>query len=342
MRAITIAEPKRLEKIDIAEPTPPAPGEAIVRTHCMGVCGTDISSYLGKFPFFDYPRIPGHELGVEVLEVGSEVENVRPGDKCSVEPYLNCGNCYACRNRKTNCCESLKVIGVMCDGGLCDRFKIRADKLHVSKSLDYEQLALVETLAIGFHGTERATPKEGDQVLIIGAGPIGMSMLEFTRLSGAKISVMDMSEERLDFCKNTYPIEQAIHFTGDGSELDKILDITGGVKYAIVADATGNHHSMANAMNYVSHGGTLLLLGVTTEDLAIPHPKMHRSEMTLMSSRNALGENFSKIIQLIENGEIDTKPWITHRTNFEDSIGAFETFAKPDSGVIKAVIEVSR
>ena len=154
MRAIQIAKPRRLQRIEVAEPGQPGPGEALVKTRSVGICGTDFSSYLGKFPFFDYPRIPGHELGVEVLAVGDDVESIKQGDHCSVEPYLNCGTCFACRNEAGNCCATLNVIGVMSDGGLCDQFLIPAVKLHRSDHLTFDQLALVETLAIGCHAAQ--------------------------------------------------------------------------------------------------------------------------------------------------------------------------------------------
>ncbi|MEJ2522529.1 MAG: alcohol dehydrogenase catalytic domain-containing protein, partial [Gammaproteobacteria bacterium] len=140
--------------------------------------GTDLSCYLGKFPFFDLPRIPGHELGVEVLATGPDVEEVKQGERCSIEPYMNCGTCYACRRGATNCCQNLKVIGVMMDGGLCESFLVRADKLHPSSKLSYDQLALVETLAIGCHANDRGAPDRGDHALIIGTGPIGLATLE--------------------------------------------------------------------------------------------------------------------------------------------------------------------
>ena len=135
MKAWQLVEPKKFASIDIDAPNKPGRGQALIRTLRMGICGTDISCYLGKFPFFDYPRIPGHELGVEVLEVGEGVENVKPGDLCSVEPYLNCGECYACGKNQGNCCQNLKVFGVMMNGGLCEQSLIRADKLHSSKNL---------------------------------------------------------------------------------------------------------------------------------------------------------------------------------------------------------------
>lgn len=341
MRAIRLEEPKHFEYIEIDEPSQPAAHEALVRTHRMGICGTDYSGYLGKMPFFRYPRIPGHELGVEVLAVGSDVHNVKPGDRCSVEPYMNCGTCYACRKGNSNCCETLNVIGVMIDGGLCEKFLIRADKLHPSKQLTYEQLALVETLAIGCHATDRGAPTEEDHVLLIGAGPIGLATLEFTRLTGAKITVMDMVQSRLDFCRTTYGIQNTVLFSGDGSEVEQMREITGGDMYAVVTDATGNQHSMSNALQYVAHTGSLVYVGITTQEIHFPHPVLHRPEMTIKGSRNALPRDFTRIINLIEEGTINTDPWITHRTSFGDVVNQFDSFTRPETGVIKAVIDVT-
>ncbi len=340
MRAIQIAEPKTMRRIEIDEPGQPGPGQALVRTHRMGVCGTDISCYLGKFPFFDFPRIPGHELGVEVLEVGSGVTNVQPGDRCSVEPYMNCGQCFACRKDAGNCCANLKVIGVMMDGGLCDRFLIRADKLHPSTQLSMEQLALVETLAIGCHANDRGAPQSGEHALIIGLGPIGLATLEFARLTDATISVMDMNEQRLDFVQRNYGIENTILFKGDESELPRMRALTQGDMYSVVTDATGNKHSMSGALKYVAPTGSLVFVGITTEEVAFRHPVLHRPEATIKASRNALPPDFKRIIGLIENGTINTDPWVTHRTNFDDVIGQFDSFTRPETGVLKAIIEL--
>ena len=172
MKAIQLEKPQTFHAIDIAEPAAPGPGEALLRIHRVGICGTDLGGFLGKMPFFSYPRIPGHELGVEVLAVGAGVTNVAVGDRCSVEPYMNCQKCYSCRRGLTNCCATNQTLGVMCDGGLCERMLLPARKLHVSRKLSYDQLALVETLAIGCHAVDRARVKAGDHVLIIGAGPI--------------------------------------------------------------------------------------------------------------------------------------------------------------------------
>jgi alcohol dehydrogenase len=341
MRAIQISEVKTLKSIEIDEPSAPGPGEALVRTHRMGVCGTDISCYLGKFPFFDFPRIPGHELGVEVVSVGEGVTNVSAGDKCSIEPYMHCGECYPCRRGAINCCQNLKVIGVMMDGGLCESFLVRAEKLHASTKLNYDQLALVETLAIGCHANDRGNPQGGDHALIIGMGPIGLATLEFARLTDATISVMDMNEARLDFVRKTYGIENTVLFKGDGSEVDRMKELTGGDMYQVITDATGNKHSMSGALQYIAPTGSLVYVGITTDELTFKHPVMHRPEASILASRNALPADFTRIIELIEEGTINTDPWITHRTDFEGVLTDFESFTKPETGVIKAIIEVA-
>src|SRR5436190_1960635 len=207
MKAISLDQPQQFRLAEIPEPAAPAAGEALVRIHRIGICGTDYSGYLGKMPFFSYPRIPGHELGVEVLAVGEGVTNVKPGDRCSVEPYINCQQCYSCRRGHTNCCEAHKTLGVMCDGGMCERFLLPARKLHVSTKLTFDQLALVETLAIGCHAVNRSQVAEGEYCLIIGAGPIGLATLEFVKLTGAKIIMLDMNDTRLKFCREVMGVQ---------------------------------------------------------------------------------------------------------------------------------------
>jgi alcohol dehydrogenase len=340
MKTIRFDNPKSVSLIETPEPPAPGPGEVQVRTHCMGVCGTDIGGYLGKFPFFSYPRIPGHELGVEVVAIGQGVTNVKVGDRCAVEPYMNCGTCFACRQGNGNCCVRLEVIGVMRDGGLRERFNIRADKLHVSTKLAYEQIALVETLAIGCHAVDRGDAKAGENVLVIGAGPIGLAVIEFARLRGARLAVMDLSQDRLDFCKRVYGIECGIVPREDGSEIEQVHDFTGGEGFPLIFDATGHPGSMVGALRYIAPTGRLVYVGITSQPLTFMQPALHKPEVTLLASRNALPKDFPFIIDLIERGKIDTKPWITRRLPIDDVPNAFADLAVPQAGMIKTIIDV--
>jgi len=341
MKAICLEKPGDFKLIDIEEPAKPEAGEALVRVARVGICGSDISGFLGKMPFFTYPTIPGHELGVEVLEVGAGVTNIKPGDRCSVEPYMNCQQCLACRRGRPNCCESLKVLGVHTNGGLRPRFIVPARKLHPSSKLTLEQLALVETLGIGCHAVDRAQPEAGEHALVIGAGPIGLSVIEFLKVAKANITVLDLNEGRLGFCKKRMGVQQTIRATGDGAELKELQRITGGSLATMVFDATGNTKSMCNSFNYVGHTGRLVFVGIVTSEISFPDPLLHRREMTLLSSRNALPTDFDRIIKLIESGVIDTRPWITHQCGFEEMIGKFPSYCQPETGVIKAMVQVS-
>jgi alcohol dehydrogenase len=341
MKAIQLEKPQNFRPIDIPEPAAPAAGEALVRVQRIGICGTDISGYLGKMPFFSYPRIPGHELGVEVLAVGAGVTNVKPGDRCSAEPYMNCGQCFPCRKGNTNCCENLKVLGVMMDGGMTERMVLPARKLHPANLLTPEQCALVETLAIGCHAVNRGNPQQGDNVLVIGAGPIGLSVIEFVKLSGAKTLVLDLNEQRLAFCRQKMGVKHTILSKGDGAEFEELKRLTDGALAQVVIDATGSNKSMGAALRYCGFTGRLVYVGITQQEVSFPHaPIMHRCELTLLASRNALPPDFTRIIKLIEDGRIDTRPWITHHAGFDDLIDAFPNWIKPQTGVIKAMVEM--
>ncbi len=341
MKALQLEQPKSWKRIDISEPAAPGAEEALLRVHRIGICGTDLSGYLGKMPFFSYPRIPGHELGVEVLAVGDGVTNIKPGDRCSVEPYINCGHCYSCRRGHTNCCATNKTLGVMCDGGMTERIILPAKKLHPSAKLSFEQLALVETLAIGCHAINRGNPTKVEHVLVIGAGPIGLSAIEFAKLAAKKTIVMDMNEQRLAFVCEKMGVPDTILAKGDGSESKQLEALTDGQLADVVVDATGSNKSMAQALNYCGFKGRLVYVGITQSEVSIPHaPALHRRELDILASRNALPGDFTRIIKLIEDGKIDTKPWITHHAPFDGMIDVFESWTRPETGVIKAMVEL--
>lgn len=342
MQAIQFTAPAEIRIVDLPEPAAPGPGEALVRTHRMGICGTDLSCYLGRFPFFAYPRTPGHELGLEVVAVADDVTNVKPGDKCSLEPYINNPASPTSLKGFPNCCPGVQVIGVHNNGGLRQGvFAVPARKLHPGNDLSYDQLALVETLAIGCHAVHRGAPKPGETVLVVGAGPIGLACMEFLKLMDVNTIVMDMVQSRLDFCRETLGIRHAIAFNPDGSHLTELERITNEQLADVVIDATGNAKSMSACFEYAAFTGRVVYVGITTSELSFPHaPVFHRRELTLLASRNAMPEDFEHIIQLIREGKIRADPWITHRLRFEDVPAEFVKFTDPTLGAIKAIIEV--
>lgn len=339
MRAIQLTAPGVLSPVEVSTPSAPAAGEAQVRVHRIGVCGTDIHAFGGKQPFFTYPRILGHELGVEVIAVGDGVTNIKSGDRCSVEPYINCQKCIACRSGKPNCCTQIQVLGVHADGGMREQFNMPARKLHPSIKLPFDQLALVETLAIGAHAVERAQVQRGELVLVIGAGPIGLAVMQFAVEKGAEVIVLDINETRISFCQSQLGVPHAINGARE-NVLESLQRITSNDLPTVVFDATGNPKSMMGAFEFPANGGRLVFVGLFPGDVTFNDPNFHRRELTLMGSRNAQPEDFTRIIQLIENGRIDTTPWITHRASFDDVATVFPGWTLPETGVIKAMIEL--
>jgi 2-desacetyl-2-hydroxyethyl bacteriochlorophyllide A dehydrogenase len=313
--------------------------EVLVKVHCIGICGTDYHAYRGKQPFFSYPRILGHELGVEVIAKGKNVQRITIGDRCSIEPYLNCGTCPACVRSKTNCCENLKVLGVHINGGMQEYIKVPAHKIHVSSILNYEQLALVETLSIGAHAVSRAGIEKQDTVLVIGAGPIGLSVMEFAKMQDVEVVAIDFNEQRLDFCLKHKKADKIILL--NDNPVEQLRNQLNGNLPTIIFDATGNPASMMQSFQYVAHGGKLIFVGLFQGDVSFNDPDFHRRELTLYASRNSTSQDFKNIIQCIEAGKIDTTPWISHRIPFAKLIAQFDALLLPDSKVIKAIVQLT-
>jgi len=334
MLQITLETPGRFVPVEIPEPTL-APGEALVRIHRIGVCGTDLHAFRGRQPFFTYPRVLGHELGVEVLDPGSDPHGLRAGDRCAVEPYLNCGRCIACRRGKPNCCAELKVLGVHVDGGMRPRLAVPARKLHPSATLSFDQLALVETLAIGCHAVERARMEPDEYVLVIGAGPIGLSVIQFARLAGVRLAVMDISEARLAFCRRAFGLAATLP-AGPGAA-DRIRAAGGGDLPTTIFDATGNAESMAGTFELAAPGGQIVFVGLFQGDVTFHDPLFHRRELTLKATRNALPETFRGIVRQMEEIQLDVTPWITHRFALTDTPERFPVVAA-DASAVKTMI----
>jgi len=342
MKAIKLDSPGQLRLEDLAEPQAPGPGEARIRIRQVGVCGTDLHAFQGNQPFFSYPRVLGHELGVEVVALGPQEQDhpydpgLTVGARCAVLPYFNCGHCPPCRRGKPNCCLNIQVLGVHIDGGMREYATIPARYLHPAPALSFEQLALVEPLAIGAHAVSRGQLEDGEQVLVVGAGPIGLAVTQFALLAGASVSVMDISPQRLAFCHQQWP--QVTIIDGQNQPLQTLQAHFGDDMPTAVFDATGNTHSMHAAFSYVAHGGRLIFVGLFQGDVTFHDPDFHSHELTLLSSRNSTAADFQRIIGYLNAGRIDLTPWVTHRADTDTAIDAFPHWFDRDSGIIKALI----
>ena len=338
MQTIVLEKPEHFVFTDTPIPDQLPKGHALVGVRRIGICGTDLHAYRGRQPFFSYPRILGHELGVEILETDTNQLDLRIGDICAVEPYLTCGTCIACRRHKPNCCTEMQVLGVQTDGGMRERIVVPLPKLHKSQQLSLDQLSLIETLGIGAHAIDRAKLQSDTSVLVIGAGPIGLSVIQFAQFAGVKLMVMDINQSRLAFCQKHFDIYATIE--ASNNPLQQIESLTDGDLPTVVFDATGNAGSMETAFSYVANGGKLVFVGLVQSNISFFDPEFHRREITLLATRNSTAKDFKQIISLVEQGQINTEPWITHRSSFGEMITAFPTWLRPESQTIKAVVSL--
>jgi len=337
MKALSCIKPGELA-YTIKENPPLEQGRAIIKIKRIGICGTDLHAFEGTQPFFSYPRILGHELS-GILAEFDDAPGFMHGESVTFIPYFNCGTCVACRVGKTNCCTQLQVCGVHIDGGMVEYLSVPSSTLVHGEGLSFDELALVEPLAIGAHGVQRANIAKGEFVLVIGAGPIGLGAMEFVRIAGGKVIALDINEHRLQFCKEKLKVPYVVNALA-ANVVEQLLDITNGDMPTVVIDATGSQKAINNAFQYLAHGGRYVLIGLQKGDISFSHPEFHKREGTLMSSRNATRQDFEQVITNLKQKKINPATYITHRVMFDEVSAEFENWLNPANGVIKAMVEV--
>lgn len=342
MRAASLRLPGKLTAIELPEPLPPRPGEALVQVLQVGVCGTDLHAFKGEQPMIEYPVVLGHELAVEVLALGAEAHalGVRVGDRCTVVPYLACGRCGACRRGRGNCCERLQVLGVHVDGGLRERLTLPAGALLPANDLDRDQLALAEMLAIGAHAVARAAVAEGDTVAVIGVGPIGLGVLAAAHRAAALVGV-DRSPERLELMART---GMALPVPAGTDLAERLRHAFGGELPTVVLDATGSAASMEAAPELAAPGGRVVLVGHTKHALTFQNPVVHRKELSILASRNATRHDFERVLADLRSGgggRADPREWITTRTDLSGFVSEMPRWSRGQAEVVKAMVHLA-
>jgi 2-desacetyl-2-hydroxyethyl bacteriochlorophyllide A dehydrogenase len=322
MRQIVLRSPGEFVKREVSVPTFSS-GEALLRIRKVGVCGSDFHAFTGSHPIYTYPRVLGHELAGEVIEVSANDFGIRPGDRCAIEPYISCGQCKPCKAGRTNCCEKLRVIGIHVDGGMQEFLPVPLSLLHKSEKLSLDELALVETLGIGAHAVSRSRIGQGQSALVVGAGPIGLAVAEFARAEGAEVCIVEKSQWRRDFA-----ISLGM----------KAVAESGGLLSDVVFDATGSASSMSQSLSHVSAGGSLVFVGLTKEPVMLNDSQLHTREVTIYASRNSRGQ-FRRIIRMLEERQIKTVPWITDRMALAQVPAEFKDLASRPT-LIKAIVDV--
>lgn len=333
MNTLVCTQPGEFEYKEFEKPVL-TPDHSIIKIKRIGICGTDLHAFRGTQPFFSYPRVLGHELSGELVEADN-APGFTIGEAVTFIPYINCQQCLACKSGKPNCCSNIKVCGVHTDGGMTEYYSIPSRLLVHGEGLSFDELALVEPLAIGAHGIRRAAVTKGEFVLVIGAGPIGLATMEFARIAGARVIAMDINDNRLAFCKENLGVEFVVKAGEDAK--DKISEITNGDMPTVVIDATGSQAAINSAFQYMAHTARFVLIGLQKGEISFSHPEFHKREATLMSSRNATREDFEHVIDSMKKGLVDPKVYITHRAPFDQISADFEMWLDPNSSVIKAM-----
>jgi len=329
LEALVLEQPGRFARADTAAPGPPGPGEVLVKVLTVGICGTDLHAFEGTQPFFAYPRILGHELGVEVAATGEGVSGLRPGDRCAVNPYMTCGKCAACVRGRSNCCAQMRVIGVHSDGGMRDRILLPASQVYPCRKLPPEQIPLVETLAVGCHAVGRAGPQPGERTIVLGAGPIGLSVLEFLRLTGADLAVVERMPERLAFAAQRFGLKRHYPSHDEARQEEPSM---------LVFDCTGDRGSMEQSLNLLQQGGKLIFVGLINDHVSLFDPDLHRREATILSSRNSVPAEHHRVLEAMESGQVDVSGWPTEFASPGIMPQRFPAWLHREAGVVKVVV----
>jgi len=337
MKVLTCTSPGTFKYSEETIPTL-SKRHAIIKLKRIGICGTDLHAFEGTQPYFNYPRVLGHELAGELIDA-DDAGDFKIGEMVTLIPYFNCGTCIACRSGTPNCCVNLEVFGVHIDGGMKEYISVPSYSLVHGMDLPAEMLALAEPLAIGAHGIRRADVRPGEFVLVVGAGPIGLGLMEFAKIAGAEVIALDLNQQRLEFCRSHLGIDNIINASAD--VVSSLKDITGGNMPTVVIDATGNLKAINNSFRYMAHGGRYVLVGLQKGDISFSHPEFHKREGTLMSSRNATRADYEQVLNALRTKKIQPTNYITHQVSFDDVGSEFENWLKPDSGVIKAMVQFS-
>jgi 2-desacetyl-2-hydroxyethyl bacteriochlorophyllide A dehydrogenase len=335
MKQLLLTSANSFSWIDVAEPKYDG-ANALVKVHRVGVCGTDLHAYKGSQAIFSYPRVLGHELAVEVI-AAPKASHVKAGDLCTVEAYYPCTKCSACRRGKTNCCTKLQVLGVHTDGGQSPLMSIPPDKLHVGNRLSTDQLALVEPLVIGLHSVERAAIRSNDRVVIMGAGTIGIAAALFARAAGAHVVIVDTNQTRLDFVRTQLGFSDTV--LGGEQLLENMQKLDVFESPSVIIDATGNKGSMEKCIELADVDARIVFVGFFSGDLALDVNTISAKELTVLASRAGTAETFASVIRMLENGDIDATPMISHRLAFDSLDRSFAGLTQ-EKTLIKAIIEI--
>ena len=315
----------------------PGEGQVRVAVRHIGLCGSDLNTFKGLNPLVALPRIPGHEIGGEVIEAGPGVDDrYRAGARVIVMPYTNCGQCSSCRKGKLNACRYNKTLGVQQDGGLAEEIVLPAEKLLLNDTLSPRSLALVEPLSVGFHAVERGRIETGDRVAVIGCGMIGMGAIIAAVACGAEVFAIDPSAEKRQLALQ-FGAAKAID-AGTEDVVARINELTNGDGVDVAMEAVGLPATFTQAIDLACYGGRVVYVGYSKAPVTYQTQFFNLKELDIMGSRNATYHNFETVIAHLETIGSKAELLISKIFSFEQAEEALP-FWDSNRNVLKILIE---
>ena len=331
MERVIFLGPRKIRLEEVPKPERKS-NEALLKVLYVGICGSDLQTYQGSSPSVTYPIVPGHELCCEVIESD---EKFSPRDIVVVEPLLSCGHCYPCSVGRYNCCEQLKVLGIQTDGGMAEEIVLPIKLLYrLPRDTDPSYAPLIETLSIGYHACNRGRVERGDNVLIIGAGPIGLGAALVAKERGAKVGTVDQLESRLRLSQ-----ELGIDFTFqvNGGMESRIINKF-GCRPNVVIEAVGSPKTLEQGLEIISAAGRMVFVGWTSQSPQWRPDFFLKKELDFLGARNSCSI-FPDVIHFYQRNLDKLKRLVTHRFKMDEIEKAMNFIDAHGAQTMKVIME---
>lgn len=338
MKAIEITKPFKIKIIDKEKPVI-NDGEALLKVLYCGICGADVASFTGNQPFTTYPRIPGHEFSAQIVEIPENDKGLKKGDVVTCNPYFNCGECYSCRRGIVNACTDNQTMGVQRDGSFQEYITMPVDRIIDGKGLSAQELALIEPFSISNHALSRAEVKQGDNLLIMGAGPIGLFALLKAKAMGANVAIADMLSSRLELAKE-YGADIVINVK-EQNLAKECHSFTAGNGFDVCVEACGAPETFLNCIDNAAHGANIILIGNGKRETTFVHSVILKKELNIFGSRNAFTKDFEELIALVKAGKVNPAKMISGIYDAQNAKAAFDALVNNDGTLAKLLIKFS-
>lgn len=340
MKTIIIPKPGEVEIVETAKPVRKK-GEALLRILYGGICGSDLGTYRGTFAYASYPRVPGHELSAQIVEIDGNDLGLAPGMVVTCNPYFNCKTCYSCARGLVNCCTHNETMGAQRDGAFSEYITMPIERIYDGKGLSAKTLALIEPFCISYHGVSRAKPKAGEKVLVVGAGTIGVLAASAAKAAGAAVYVADVAPKKLDYAVETFGLDGKILSDTPEHFAESVARITGGDGFDVTIEAVGLPSTFQNCIDAAAFGARVVQIGVGRKNADFNFTLLQKKELNVFGSRNALKKDFLELIDLVRAGKVDLDKIVTNVYEMEDAAAAFKDFAENGAAMLKVVLHFS-